>query len=328
MSCVIGIDGGATTTRGLLADSSGQVLASGQRTGTNYHHAGLQASVRVLVDLCQDLLHRGQRDISDFAAICFGLAGVGRPRDRERVFALLSDSFSQERLLLVTDADIALSGGCLSEAGVLVLAGTGSIVYGRDASGHTARVGGYGHFLSDEGSGYALAREGLRAILRARDGLRNRTQIREKVLQSLNLEDEDDLVIWAMESVEDKALVAGLAGTILDCCAEGDPVATEIVQEAADALSLGAECVAKQLNLRDCFSVVLGGGLLDHHACYFDLLKRKIHGLLPAAEITPPKMSPVQGSVLHALVRAGVSISDDVLTNLRVTTPHNNPAQT
>jgi N-acetylglucosamine kinase-like BadF-type ATPase len=129
-----------------------------------------------------------------------------------------------------------------------------------------------------------------------------------------------------MESVQDKALVAGLAGAVLDSYAQRDPVATEILQEAADALSLGAERVAKQLDLPGCFPLVLTGGLLDHSPSYFDLVKRKIHGLMPGADVMPPKMRPVQGAVLHALGQTGVSITEEILRNLHDATPRDGPS--
>ncbi|MFH1741810.1 MAG: BadF/BadG/BcrA/BcrD ATPase family protein [bacterium] len=319
MSCVIGIDGGASKTQGILADLSGRVLAAGQCPGTNYHHAGLQAAVDLLVGLYRELLRRGQRSPDDLHAICLGLAGVGRPSDRRQVFELLSQHFLPNHCTLLTDADIALLGGCLSDIGVLVIAGTGSIVYGRDATGQTARVGGYGHFISDEGSGYALAQAGLRAILRSRDGLEIRSGIRDKILKHLNLQDEDDLVLWAMKSAQDKAKVAVLAGYVLESYAEGDCVASSIIEEAADQLSLGVQRVADQLDLPDHFPVVLSGGLLNHHVSYFDLLKRKIHGLLPGADVQYPTMAPVLGAVLNALVCAEVSIDEKLVATLRET---------
>ena len=318
MTCVIGIDGGATSTRGLLADPKGQILASAQRAGANYHHAGLEGASEILSGLCEDLLARANQTSADLKAVCLGLAGAGRLRDRERILSKLSVTFSSDILLLVTDADIALTGGCLSDTGVLVIAGTGSIVYGRNEKGESARVGGYGPLLSDEGSGYAFGKAGLRAVMRAYDGTGIQTNLRKRIFKKLDLRDEDDMVTWVMQFAQQKADIATLAGVVLDSFAENDPAAVEIVHEGADELSLGVERVAARLGLTGRFPVVFSGGLLEHWDCYYDLLKRKIRSLLPGVEVMTPKMKPTHGAVLHALAHGGIAVNEDVLANLQV----------
>ncbi len=321
MSCVIGIDGGATSTRGILADTQGRIVASAQKSGANYHHAGLEGASKVLFGLCDDLLARGKKTSEDLSAVCLGLAGAGRERDRERLESGLSSRFSREILLIVTDADVALTGGCLADAGALVIAGTGSIVYGRNEKGESARVGGYGPLLSDEGSGYAFGQAALRAVIRARDGTGIETKLRDLLLSQLDLRDEDDLVAWVMQFAQQKADIAALAVAVLDAYGAGDPAAVKIVHDGADELSLAVERVTTRLGLGTRFPVVFSGGLLERSDSYFDLLRKKIRSLHPGAEVMSPKMIPTQGAVLHALAHAGIAVNDDILANLRLFSP-------
>ncbi|HOE09991.1 MAG TPA: BadF/BadG/BcrA/BcrD ATPase family protein [bacterium] len=317
LSCVIGIDGGATQTRGILADLGGHILARWKAPGTNYHHTGLQETADILHRLCQDLLKQAERKPECLRSVCMGLAGVGRSTDRQLLQGQLSARFPQEIILLDTDASIALHGGCLFGEGILVIAGTGSIVYGQRKDGLTARMGGYGPLLSDDGSGYAIARAGLRAIMLARDGMVSPTAIRDKILGRLGLQSEDELVEWAMNPQTDKAEIARLACGVFESFIEGDETAQRIVRDAAGMVGQAVQCVAGKLNLGEMFVAVLTGGVMEHHDVYFDLVKGEIQVRLPGAEVIHPILEPVKGAVLKALESLGIPTEESLIANLK-----------
>ncbi|HPA48459.1 MAG TPA: BadF/BadG/BcrA/BcrD ATPase family protein [bacterium] len=317
LSCVIGIDGGATQTRGILTDPEGRIRARLKAPGTNYHHTGLQDTANLLYSMCMELLKQAGREPDSLRAVCMGLAGAGRPADRQRLHGQISPLFSQETLLLETDASIALHGGCLSKEGVLVIAGTGSIVYGQNTDRMTARVGGYGPILSDDGSGYAIARAGLRAIMLARDGMAPSTMIRDKILRRLFLQSEDDIVEWTMNPQTDKAAIAQLASVVFESLVEGDETARKIIQDAADVFGRAVQCVAGKLNLSEPFAAVLTGGIIEHNEVYFDLVKEEIQVRLPGAEVIHPILQPVKGAVLKALEALDIPIQETLIANLK-----------
>ena len=103
------------------------------------------------------------------AAICLGIAGVDRPNDAAVVRGIMKRIGFKARVLIVNDALIALETGAPGQPGVVIISGTGSIAYGRNAAGEAARSGGWGYVLGDEGSGYWIGRAALRAVLREAD---------------------------------------------------------------------------------------------------------------------------------------------------------------
>jgi N-acetylglucosamine kinase-like BadF-type ATPase len=148
---VLGIDAGGTKTVCQLADDTGEVLAEARRGGANLQAAGELEVEKVLHDVMEEAI--GDHDVVP-AAICLGIAGVDRPDDARVVRGLMKRIGYKARVLVVNDALIALEAGAPETAGVVVIAGTGSIAYGRNERGQAARAGGWGYMLGDEGSGY------------------------------------------------------------------------------------------------------------------------------------------------------------------------------
>src|SRR5258707_9319307 len=156
MRYVIGIDAGGTKTVGLLADETGQVLAEERGSGANLQTHG-ELEVEKVFDDIMEALAQG-RTIS---AVGLGIAGVDRPHDEAVIRGILRRLGHRENVRVVNDAAIALVAGAPEGVGIVVLAGTGSIAYGQDAGGKSARSGGYGFLLADEGSGYWLGHQAL-----------------------------------------------------------------------------------------------------------------------------------------------------------------------
>src|SRR4029078_252707 len=171
---VIGSDGGATKTVCLLADAQGAIVAEGRGPGANLHTAGELAVEQVLHQVMESAL--GDRDIRP-AAICLGVAGVDREDEARTVDAIMRRIARHSRVLVVHDALIALVGGAGDAPGIVLIAATGSIAYGRNARGEAARAGGWGHMIGDEGSGYWIGREALNAGMGAGGGPRPSTDL-------------------------------------------------------------------------------------------------------------------------------------------------------
>src|SRR2546428_6456236 len=164
---VLGIDAGGTKTVCLLANEHGAVLSEGRSTGANLHASGELEVEKVLHEVMEDAL--GDRDITT-AAICLGIAGVDRDDEARTVRAIMRRIGHKSRVLVVNDALIALVAGAKDAPGIVIIAGTGSIVYGRNAGGQAARAGGWGHMIGDEGSGYWIGREAGAGVMRAAAG--------------------------------------------------------------------------------------------------------------------------------------------------------------
>src|SRR5438132_14014920 len=187
---VLGIDAGGTKTMCLLADQRGQIVSEGRGAGANLQSSGELAVEKVLHEVMETAI--GDRAITP-AAICLGIAGVDREDEARTVRAIMRRIGYKSRVLVVNDALIALVAGAQDAPGIVIIAGTGSIVYGRNAAGEAARAGGWGHMIGDEGSGYWIGREALAAVMRAADGRGPATQLAEDVLAHFNIADTSRL---------------------------------------------------------------------------------------------------------------------------------------
>src|SRR3954470_15784363 len=187
---VLGIDAGGSKTVCLLADDRGTIVSEARGPGANLHAAGELAVEKVLHEVMEQAI--GDRPIAA-GAICLGIAGVDRLDEAQTVRAIMRRIGYKSRVVVVNDALIALVAGARDEPGILINAGTGSIVYGRNADGEAARAGGWGHMIGDEGSGYWIGREALAAVMRASDGRGPATALTADVLAHFEIADVSHL---------------------------------------------------------------------------------------------------------------------------------------
>ena len=147
-------------------------------------------------------------------------------------------------------------------SGIVVLAGTGSICYGADRTGRTARAGGYGFLLADEGSGYWLGHQSLRAAVRAADGRGPETRLQGLIFEALGVASVAELIPRVYEKGLPKHRIAALASLVQAAHDAGDAVAADLIEAAGRELGLAARSVARQLELGDePYPVVLAGGV-------------------------------------------------------------------
>jgi len=292
---VVGIDAGGTKTVGLLADDEGRLLAEARAGGANLHTHG-ELEVEKVFDSVLEELTRGEA----VDALCLGIAGVDRPEDEAVVRAILRRLGHRERVRVVNDATIALVAGAPERYGIVVLSGTGSIAYGVDRAGRSARSGGLGAILADEGSSYWLGHGALVAAVRAADGRGPATGLSDSVLADLGAASVSDLVplVYPAPGMP-RHRIAALAPLVERAAARGDAVACDLLDQAARELALAGRAVAERLRLEAPFPVVLAGGTF--RACP-DLVPRVSKGLgLAGAQIRCLEAEPAWGAVALAL---------------------------
>ena len=188
MRYAAGMDGGGTKTVLEARAPDGRVLLRERFGPLNLNSAAAQA-VRETMQGCTDALARLPGGLEACAALCVGSAGVSNPQARALLEQMLRRCGYRGALLLTGDQETALAGALGAPCGMVLIAGTGSICFGRDAAGKTARSGGYGHKIDDEGSGYALGRDALAAVVRAQDGRGPRTLLTDLVFAQLKVVD-------------------------------------------------------------------------------------------------------------------------------------------
>ncbi|MDP6598004.1 MAG: BadF/BadG/BcrA/BcrD ATPase family protein [Candidatus Poribacteria bacterium] len=266
MAYLIGLDGGGTKTIGLIADRAGNCLGRVTGSATNYHLVGLDQTESTLKSIVTDLLNQINLQIADCQSACFGLAGVGRPDDHQRVLHICHKIGLPARFLLTHDAEIALVAGTGTREGIIAISGTGSIVYGRNRQGKATRTGGWGHLLGDEGSGYDIGLRGLRAVVRMADGRQASTLLMPKILTQISLTSPDQLVKWISRA--DKSQIAQLANSVFQAAQAGDLTAQEIINHASRELALSIQTVIQQLALPLSAQIVLSGGVFQNQASF------------------------------------------------------------
>jgi N-acetylglucosamine kinase-like BadF-type ATPase len=292
---VIGVDAGGTKTVGLLADETGAVLRQARSGGANLVAHGELGVEKSLYEVIEGLDSPAPVD-----AICLGIAGVDRPEDKALIEGVLRRlGFRRSVVRIVNDAYIALVAGAPEGIGIVLVAGTGSIAYGVDSSGATARAGGWGYLLGDEGSAFWLGHAAVRQGIRAADGRGPQTTLYERICREIGVEHPSGLVKWFYEQNLSRTRVARLAAVVQIAADEGDESARALLDQAAQHLARAARAVARQLEFAEPYSLVLSGGAF--RACP-SLCPRVEASLdLPLARVVRLDAEPATGAVQLAL---------------------------
>src|SRR5262249_48063522 len=299
---VLGIDAGGTKTVCLLADEHGRILAEARGPGANLHAAGELAVEKVLHEVMETAM--GDRAIVP-DAICLGIAGVDRRDEAQTVAAIMRRIGYKSRVLVVNDALIALVAGAGDAPGIVIISGTGSIAYGRNACDEAARAGGWGHIIGDEGSGYWIGREALAAIMRAVDGRGPATSLTDGVLEYFGIDDVSRLPRIVYDRELPRMSVAALGPIVQGARERGDPVAARILDRAASELILAAGTVAARLEMRgEAFPFVLSGGEFRVVPWLASELKRRLVDVAPRSRTLLLDREPASGAVRLALAEA------------------------
>jgi N-acetylmuramic acid 6-phosphate etherase len=302
---VLGIDGGGSKTAVRLArqDSPRKwtTIGRGVAGASNPQSVGFEMAFQNL-DAAVDAAFADARLLpAEVAAACGALAGAERDADKRRIEEWARGRRLALRLSLVHDALPLLAAGTPAGFGVGLICGTGSFAFGQNERGETARAGGWGYLLGDEGSGYAIALAALQASAHAADDRGPATRLLDRFMKKFDLAQPLDLINLIYQSGVDRATIAGWADVVIEGAAAGDAVATGIVSQAARDMAETVAAVCRKIGFdRGPFPLALGGGLVVHHASYRDQLQNELNrrGLRPDPIGVVP--DPVAGAVILA----------------------------
>lgn len=291
---LIGVDAGASHTTAAVADGNGTVLVRAEGAPGAVRPGGAEGAAERIVDTCRDALVKAERPVRGDVLVV-GAAGTGREAERLALHDALEATRLFGRVSVVHDGVIALQSAFGGGSGVVLLAGTGSIGWARLPGGETVRVGGLGAVLGDQGSGHDLGRGALRAAGLALDGMGPRTVLAERLLRRLHLAALDELVAWT--AAAGVPTIAALAADVLEASAEGDAVATALVESGADALARHVTAVAARFPAQAPVPVALGGGLLARSDDYRQRVVARTLAEVPRAAVRPAPVDAVLGAV-------------------------------
>ena len=310
MTAFLGFDAGGTKTDCVVLDAAGHLLAETIGGPANPLRVGFAKAFFALEDTARRALTAAQQETESVRAVCAGVAGAGRPRIARRLVSYLSHAFPQASVRVITDIEIALEAALAQgnvdslrlEAGIVIVAGTGSAAYGRDFSGKTARAGGWGPWIGDQGSAYDIGRRAVEAALCARDHLGPPTALGEKILRAeegaaktSKTQDWDAILERIAKSPD--AVFPKLFPVVVEAAAAGDAVAQQILTTAAHSLASLAKAVIDTLDFNDQpFTVAKSGGVFGHSAHFDAALDQELARIASNAHLGSLRISPARAA--------------------------------
>lgn len=302
MKYFLGVDGGASKTAAVVTDENSVPLGRGLAGGSNHLRVGIETATRNIERAVNIALVEAGIAIREIEYAYCGIAGSDHIEHHERVVEALRVFFPRGNFVVDNDARIALTGAVGFGSGVVVIAGTGSVAFGRNENGGEARAGGWGPKIGDEGSGYAIARDGLTAIVRAYDGRGPATKMTDLLCFEYAMCDPADLPRFVYATTTGDDVIARYGQLVMEAAERGDDVARGIIEHAGIELAACVLAVARRLQLTgDAFPVAYVGGAFHAGPILLDPMKREIAREAPRATVAAPLNTPVEGAAMMAI---------------------------
>lgn len=302
-SIFIGVDGGGTKTQAVLLDENRNILSEGLAGASNPLRVGIETALANIFTSIEKACDAANRSRSDIAAIVAGLAGVRRADLRHSIKQRISEHYRRKSVEITTDAEIALYGVDFGKAGLVLIAGTGSVCLGKNDDGETAVAGGWGPLAGDEGGGAGIARRALQSIAKASDGRGEKTILSKYAVEYFRALSADDLTVAIYSPQMDNARIAGFAELVVKAAQKDkDKIAVKILSEAGFELGIAANAVIKKLRLtRKNIPIGYVGSIFKSENLITDSLMKTIHQTAPKAFLTEPKLFPANAAAEMAV---------------------------
>jgi len=297
---VVGVDGGGSKTRAVLADERGETIAETSGGGSAARPNEIDKSAGVIAGVVRDLLE--EAGVEERPRVVYvGVAGAGRESERQALYEALTLQQVADEVVVQTDFAIALDDAFGDGPGVLLIAGTGSSAFARGPAGATARCGGWGPVIGDEGGGAWIGRRALSVVSAASDGREPETALTGAILTAAEMSEASELIAWAAAATPGK--LATLAPVVLSVADAGDLRANSIISMAVEELALHIRALARQLftDERASVPVAFTGGLLAKGSSYRKRLEHRLRSAVPGAHVHSAEIDPARGAVRGAL---------------------------
>lgn len=300
MKLFLGVDGGGSFTTAVVGDETGRIVGEGRAGPANY--SGFDQNPQPFVAALRDAVRQALegRD-AEFESACFGFSG-----GVESKAALARETIRAVKYAIVHDAFIALTGATGGSPGVVTIAGSGSIAFGRDAEGRTARAGGWGYAFGDEGSAFDLVRHALRAALRFEEGWGPPTALRPALLEAARAPDTNRLLHEFYAEPFARSRIASLAPIVDQIARAGDQIAIEILARAAQSLATIASAVRTRLFPGGEAALISYSGGVFQSPIVLERFRLLIE-LDPANRFAAPLHRPAEGALIEAYRAAGLA---------------------
>ncbi|WP_342504252.1 BadF/BadG/BcrA/BcrD ATPase family protein [Lysinibacillus sp. FSL L8-0126] len=309
---IIAVDGGGTRTRAVIGTKEGEVLAVVEGAGTNMK-ATPPNVVRIQIEhLLAQLLQKIAATKSDVSTVFLCVAGGDRQVDKVRWKQWIGFIFpaSSCKVTITNDAVAALTSGTFTQQGLVVIAGTGSIVYAVRKDHQVSRVGGWGYLFGDEGSGYYIGQEALRVIAQHYDvfGM-NGDVFTAAILEQLTLTNPTDIITHVYEHPQPRVLIASIARTVLSLAEQQNDKAKNIIEQAVHHLVQFLQTMLKKEPQVKNWPIVICGGLFENlyfKQCFQETLRLATRH----NRLIQPEVPPVIGAFINGLLSEGIQMTE------------------
>ena len=297
MSFFMGIDGGGSNLRVAIVDSEMETITIVRRGSANPNVIGRDQSAHLIQDAMQEALQAVENDV---VGVGVGIAGASAVYASDWLHEVIRAVLPDTTIAAASDIEIALVGAHGRREGILLLAGTGSVILGINAEGQMHQAGGWGYLLGDEGSGYWIGLQALKGLAKIFDGqFPSHTSLQQRIIGELQLDRPTDLIRWVYgQKPSPVAEIAKFARMVLEEAEARDDYALGIIQNAATDLAHMVRTVIRVLNFTDP-QIAFAGGLLETP----NILSQSVSNQLGLEEFPTVQYPPVIGAALLAKSR-------------------------
>ncbi|MHB8066059.1 MAG: N-acetylglucosamine kinase [Ruminiclostridium sp.] len=296
---VVGLDGGGTKTEVIVSDLNGKVLSEFKSGAINISGESVKNVEQNLLNIFDTIACRiGSFDNCIY--ICIGAAGISNPSAKATLRKAVVNSGYAGRLFMTGDHETALYGALGRADGIILIAGTGSICYAKNKQGLEKRTGGFGYLIDDGGSGYAIGRDILSAIVRAEDGRGKETMLKEMVFTQLNIMTIEELIGFIYDKATNKRDIAKIAPNLTIACNAGDSAALEIAVKCSCELMKLVMPIADKLDLYEG-EIAFAGSILQKDEYIRNLFVKRLRKTYPKMKWTYPQNGAAYGAALMAI---------------------------
>jgi N-acetylmuramic acid 6-phosphate etherase len=299
----VAVDTGGTKTAACLVDLNAPedncVLGRGRASAGNPFSVGFAEATRAIGSAIEQACAAAQQDCDHVTRLMLSIAGAANPQISQQFVRWAHETYQADQVAIVSDVLPILAAGTPNCCGIALIAGTGSIAFGRAADGRTKRCGGWGYLLGDEGSGYSVGRSALSHALRELEceTVWHPNSLTEAVVSKLKVKTVTELTKTVYTNDDPRSFIASLAPLVVTAAEHGDTKAEAILDWAATEL---AELVARTADLMDGsdgpISLALGGGFLVRSERIQEQLLEWLHKF-KVAHVAKLVTDPLEGCI-------------------------------
>lgn len=302
----LGIDGGGSKTTAVVFDESGRFIKKAVGESINYYSVGMENARKNMAAIMDEL------SFEAYESAFIGMSALNGRADAQTTERFASGVINAKTVTMDSDLYIALEAmACEGECAV-VISGTGSMAVLRKANGEIAHAGGWGYILGDEGSGYVIGLDGIKAAIRSAEGFEP-TELLPCCLEHFGINDIYALIDLYYDSGVERKITAAFAKCVFECSEKGDETAQKIIDKQAYELAMTAQKLIRQAE--GC-PVGLWGGIFQHN----EIFRVKFASYLDSrGEVSLLELAPEQGAVIAALRSAKINITNEIKTNINET---------